>query len=185
MKQFLGRIDLIIGPMFAGKTTHLIHLIREYESKRAKCLVLNHSLDSRYSLESFLVSHNNEKIKAKKINKIEEIINDKSYLMYDVIAIDEAQFFPDITSGCDFLANNGKIVLASGLDGTFLRKPFNDLINLIPLAENVTKLHSICVKCSAPASFTKRVSSEEKEILVGSHQIYQPLCRKCYLNIEN
>ena len=83
------------------------------------------------------------------------------------------------------MANEGKHVLVSGLDGTFLRKPFGDLLNLIPLAESVTKLHAKCVKCQDLASFTMRMNSEEKkDILIGDEQVYAPLCRKCYFTHE-
>ncbi len=185
MKKFAGRIDLILGPMFAGKTTQLIRMIKTYESKQKTCLILNHTLDSRFTTDACLISHNQNKIQAKKITKIEEIIQNKIYEAYDVVAIDEAQFFPDIAEGTDFLANEGKIVLVSGLDGNFLRKPFIDLMNLIPLAETVTKLHAYCANCSSKASFTKRVNSEKSEILIGDHQVYVPLCRKCYFKYEN
>lgn len=185
MKRFSGRIDIILGPMFSGKTSHLIRLIKSYQSNNKSCLVLNHVFDSRYTPEPYLLSHNNEQIPAKKISLLEEIIQRKEYQQHDVIAIDEAQFFKDIVKGAEFLANEGKHVLVSGLDGTFLRKPFGDLINLIPLAESVTKLHAKCVKCQDMASFTMRINSEEKkDILVGDEQVYAPLCRKCYFMHE-
>jgi len=167
--------------MFAGKTSHLIRLIKTYQNKNKSCLALNHTLDSRYSNDPYILSHDNEKIQAKKISSLEEIILNKEYEGYDVVAIDEAQFFKDIVSGAEFFANEGKIVLVSGLDGTYLRKPFGDFMNLIPLAETVTKLHAKCVKCNMAASFTKRINSvENKDILVGYQQLYMPLCRKCY-----
>lgn len=184
MKKFAGKIDLILGPMFAGKTTQLIKRIKDYEKEKKTCLVLNHTLDSRYSSESFLISHNNDKIPAIKINKIEEIISNKLYEQFDVVGIDEGQFFSDISIGAEILANEGKIVIVSGLDGNYLRKPFADLINLIPMAECVIKLQAVCVKCNANASFTKRLKNERDEVLVGDQQIYIPLCRKCYFGYK-
>lgn len=172
---------MIIGPMFAGKTTHLIQLIKAFQLKKKSCLVLNHTSDSRFSRSSFIISHNEEVIPSKKISHLKEIISTQEYLNYDVVAIDEAQFFEDIVSGSDFLANEGKIVLVSGLDGTYRRKSFGNFMELIPLAENVTKLHAKCGKCGLEASFTKRINTEErKDILVGDERIYIPLCRKCF-----
>lgn len=182
MKKFTGKIEVIIGPMFAGKTTLLIKTMKEYQENKRECLVLNHCLDARYSPKDFLISHNNEKIKAKKIYSINDIIQDKSYLNCDVVGIDEGQFFNDIVEGCEFLANEGKIVYVSGLEGNYLRKPFNKFINLIPMAENVIRLHSVCVKCGVPASFTKRIIESKEEIFVGEENAYQPLCRRCYFS---
>lgn len=99
---------------------------------------------------------------------------------YDVVAIDEGQFYPDIVEFCEELADQGVIILVAALDGTFQRKPFGNIINLLPVAEKVTKLTAVCVYCAQEASFTQRVIDSKEIELIGGEEAYKPVCRKCY-----
>ena len=99
---------------------------------------------------------------------------------FDVVAVDEGQFFSDIVEFCEDLANSGAIVLVAALDGTFQRKPFGNIVNLLPIAEKVTKLTAVCVYCSKEAAFTKRVVDSEEVELIGGEDEYKPVCRGCF-----
>ena len=98
----------------------------------------------------------------------------------DVIGIDEGQFFPDIVSFCERMANQGKIVIVAALDGTFLREGFGNVLNLLPVAEQVTKLNAICHHCMRDAAFTKRIGTEKEIELIGGSDKYVAVCRACY-----
>mmetsp|Transcript_24835 Transcript_24835/g.53824 ORF Transcript_24835/g.53824 Transcript_24835/m.53824 type:complete len:134 (+) Transcript_24835:3-404(+) len=99
---------------------------------------------------------------------------------FDVIGIDEGQFFPDIVPFCDMLASEGKIVVVAALDGTFQRKPFGTVLELIPLAESVCKLTAVCKGCFSDAAFTKRLGAETAVEVIGGSEMYLPVCRQCY-----
>ena len=99
---------------------------------------------------------------------------------YDVIGIDEGQFFPDVVDWCEEMANRGKIVLVAALDGTFQRRPFQDILSLVPLAEEVTKLQAVCMACFKDAAFSKRISEEAGLEVIGGADKYMAVCRQCY-----
>jgi len=101
-------------------------------------------------------------------------------LKHDVIGIDEGQFFPDVVSFCEQMANMGKVVIVAALDGTFQRKPFGSILELIPMAEDVTKLTAVCVMCQGSAAFTKRLGEEQEIELIGGEDKYIAVCRSCY-----
>ncbi|KAK5866520.1 hypothetical protein PBY51_020706 [Eleginops maclovinus] len=97
-----------------------------------------------------------------------------------VIGIDEGQFFPDTVEFCEEMANLGKTIIVAALDGTFQRKPFGNILNLIPLAESVVKLHAVCMQCFKEAAYTKRIGAEQEVEVIGGVDKYQAVCRKCY-----
>lgn len=101
-------------------------------------------------------------------------------LTYDVVAIDEGQFFPDICEYAESLANQGIVVIVAALDGTFQRKPFGHILDLVPLAEIVTKLSAVCIDCGKEAAFTKRVVDSQEIELIGGDETYKPVCRGCF-----
>ena len=103
---------------------------------------------------------------------------------YDVIGIDEGQFFSQIVEFCQTMANKNKIVLIAALDGTFERKPFGNIISLIPLAEKVLKLNAVCVYCANEAAFTKRIVESKQIQLIGGEEMYKPVCRPCFFKEE-
>lgn len=172
-----GRIQLIIGPMFSGKTTELIRLLKRYQFANYHCLVIKYNKDIRYNPDC-VVSHDKqslEAVKAAELSPFLESAND-----YDVIGIDEGQFFPDVVSFANEMAERGKIVLVAALDSTFEKKAFGDILQLIPLAENVVKLTAVCMNCYKEASFTKRIGNEKEVEVIGGADKYLCVCRKCY-----
>ena len=139
--------------------------VRRYQHAKKNCLVINYIHDNRYSTEQVMSTHDKLTMKALKISKLEDA-KEKAF-NYDVVAIDEGQFYQDIVQFCQLLANAGIIVLVAALDGTFQRKGFGNIINLLPVAEKVTKLTAVCVYCSNQASFTQRVIESQEIELIG------------------
>ena len=183
-----GTLELIIGPMYAGKSTELIRIINRYRSLGKSILVINHIFNNRYNSNN-LTTHNKEEIEnCIIVSKLEEIeINHKNIFdSVDVIVIEELQFFEDaynfVTKWCDI---NGKNLICAGLDGDFERKPFGDVLRLIPHSEKIIKLTALCVRCGdgTPAIFSKRIISNTNKMLVGGSEEYAACCRKHY--IEN
>jgi len=177
-KLFSGSIEVIYGPMFSGKSTELLRRVKRNTIAQKKCLLINYAKDNRYSNENVVSTHDKQMMKAMKVNIIEEAV--PYFKDYDVIAIDEGQFFSDVVEFAEYFANNGKIVIVAALDATFQRKPF-DVIGLLPIAEKITKLTAVCVVCSADAPFTQRLSGGSQVELIGGTELYRPVCRKCFL----
>jgi len=181
----IGYLELIIGPMYAGKSTELIRIINRYKCLNKNIIVINHSFNNRYGSIG-LTTHNKEKFEKcltlSKLGSLDENLLEN----IDVIIIEELQFFDDaydiIIDWCD---NKNKIVIAAGLDGDFKRMPFGDVLRLIPHAEKITKLSALCKKCGdgTHAHFTKRIINKEEKTIVGSDDIYEAVCRKH--NLEN
>jgi thymidine kinase len=178
-----GYLELIIGPMYAGKSTELIRIINRYKCLNKNIIIVNHILNNRYD-SSGLTTHNRERVDnciiVDKLNDIDdEIINNTH-----VIIIEELQFFQDaynsVINWCDI---KHKTVIAAGLDGDFLKNPFGDVLRLIPHAEKVTKLSALCKKCGngTLAHFTKRITNDSQTTLVGSNNVYEAVCRKHFL----
>jgi thymidine kinase len=174
--DFSGEIQLIIGPMFSGKSTELLRRIKRYEIAKKSCILVKHTIDNRYD-QDFVTTHDLQKTRAISTESLEKIFD--VLQNYQVIGIDEGQFFPDILVS-EKLANQGKIVIIAALDSTFQRKPFNKICELIPLCEKVIKLNAVCTKCFKNASFTKRTTDEKEVEVVGGIEKYKPVCRKCF-----
>jgi thymidine kinase len=143
MSQGQGEMQLIFGPMFSGKSTELLRRIRRHTIAKRKCLVVKYANDTRYSKDN-LATHDRMEWVAQPATTLREVLHVAQD--YDVIGIDEGQFFPDIDLA-EKLANQGKTVIVAALDGTFQRKPFGKVLELIPLAEDVTKLTAVCMIC--------------------------------------
>jgi len=177
--QQSGYLHLIIGPMYAGKSTELIRVINRYKCLNKNIIVINHSFNNRYGSNG-LTTHNNEKFEKCIILENLSDIDSEKLINSDVIIIEELQFFKDafkyITKWCD---NYNKIVVAAGLTGDFMREPFGDILKLIPHAEEVTKLNALCKKCGdgTLAHFSKRITSDKEKTLIGSSDIYEAVCR--------
>ena len=178
-----GYLELIIGPMYAGKSTELIRIINRYKCLNKNIIIINHVLNNRYDSNG-LTTHNKESIdNCIIVNKLSDI-DDKIIDNTHVIIIEELQFFQDaydtVTNWCDI---KNKTVIAAGLDGDFLKNPFGDVLRLIPHAEKITKLSALCKKCGngTLAHFTKRITSDSEKTLVGSDDVYEAVCRKHFL----
>ena len=186
-KNKAGRIDIIIGSMFSGKSTELIRLINRYKVLGKKILVVNHKLDKRYS-ENSISTHSNMVLECVSIENLNEI-NDKDkylkeYKNCEVLVIEEAQFFKDLYNIVIEAADiDNKIVIVAGLDGDSNRSEFGDILKLIPKCDSVKKLHALCVKCKdgTSASFTKRLIKNNSQIYIGVSE-FIAVCRYHYLN---
>ena len=163
--------------MFSGKTTELVRRIRRHCLAKRQCVVIKYRGDTRYSEEK-LSTHDLAMIPAISCQKLSEV--DSKVQNADVIGIDEGQFYPDLLPFCESQANAGKIVIVSALDGTFERKRFNSVDDIIPLCESVVKLNAVCTVCGATAAFSKRIVDDTKLELVGGSDKYTAVCRKCY-----
>jgi len=177
-----GSIELILGPMFSGKSTELMRRLKRYQVAQYKVMIVKYAKDVRYDEEG-IATHCGMKITATvSATRLEHITNNIVKEDYDVIGIDEGQFFPDVVSWSEKMANEGKVVLVAALDGTFQRKPFGDILSLIPLAEDVTKLKAVCMNCFEEAAFSKRITSDDegKVEVIGGADKYMAVCRACF-----
>ncbi len=173
-----GWIEVITGSMFSGKTEELIRRMKRAKIAQQKTMIFKPKIDTRYSEEK-VVSHDAQEIDSTPVNKPEDIL----YLAekYEVIGIDEAQFFGNIlVEVCNRLADKGIRVIVAGLDMDFAGKPFGPMPRLLAIAEYVTKVHAICMKCGNLAQYSRRLSDNEQLFLLGEKDIYEPLCRSCY-----
>lgn len=184
-----GKIELIMGCMFAGKTTELIRRCRKHEIAGKSVFRVKFSADKRYEGEFRICTHGGDSTCAQPVTNLAEI-KDSVWQKHDIIAIDEGQFFTDLVEFCEKAANNGKVVIVSSLQGTFLRGVFPNIISLIPKCEKIKKLTAICKLCKQNASFTFRTANKDSQKMIGGDDMYMPLCRDCHsremnLNKEN
>lgn len=179
-----GYIHLIIGPMFSGKSTHLINIIRRFKSINESILVVKHSYDKRYnSGDSYISSHDEVKEDCISCYKLSEI-NEDNYNNASVIIIEEAQFFDDLLEFTKHASDiDKKYIIVCGLNGDYMRRPFGNILDIMPLANKIEKLHAYCSICSdmTPADYTLRLNNNKDLILVGNKDNYIPVCRKHYI----
>lgn len=177
-----GYLQILIGPMYAGKTTNLINQYKLFLKQNKKTIILTHSIDIRYSVEN-LSSHDKDMIKCLKYDSISDFINNniENIKHSECILIDEAQFFPDLMNILSIVEEYKKIVFVYGLDGDFKRNKFGNILDLIPYCDTITKLHAKCNVCNDCALFSHRKLKNDDQVLVGSNDAYESLCRNCYL----
>jgi len=173
-----GSIEIITDSMFSGKTEELIRRLRRAQFAGLRVEIFKPSLDNRYS-ETRVVSHDEKSILSSPVDNASSILLLAEDV--DVIGIDEAQFFDNsVIEVCNRLADNGIRVIVAGLDMDFLGNPFGPMPALASIAEYVTKLHAICTRCGNLAQYSYRKSGEEKVVVLGEKDKYEPLCRSCY-----
>jgi thymidine kinase len=173
-----GSIEVITGSMFSGKTEELIRRLRRAQFAGLKVEIFKPSLDKRYS-ESRVVSHDEKSILSTPVDNASSILLLSGDV--DVVGIDEAQFFDNtIIDVCNSLADNGLRIVVAGLDMDFMGKPFGPMPGLLAIAEYVTKVHAICMRCGNLAQYSFRKSEEEQVVVLGEKDKYEPLCRDCY-----
>ncbi|XP_029783941.1 thymidine kinase, cytosolic isoform X1 [Suricata suricatta] len=153
-----GQIQVILGPMFSGKSTELMRRVRRFQIAQYKCLVIKYAKDTRYS--SSFSTHDRNTMEALPACLLRDVAQEA--LGVAVVGIDEGQFFPDIVEFSETMANAGKTVIVAALDGTFQRKAFGTILNLVPLAESVVKLTAVCMECFREAAYTKRLGAEKE-----------------------
>ncbi len=169
---------MICGSMFSGKTEELIRRLRRAEFARLRVEIFKPKIDVRYSLEE-VVSHDENSIRSTPVDSAQNILLLSGDV--DVIAVDEAQFFDEgLVEVCNKLADKGLRVIVAGLDMDFRGKPFGPMPSLLATAEYVTKVHAICVRCGSLANYSYRITEEEKLVVLGETNVYEPLCRKCF-----
>lgn len=196
-----GQLEVIVGPMFAGKSTLLMRRVQELKDEGLVCVVAKSRTDTREvaggggaSEEgAFVSTHDGLKlgaVSASSLSEFRDLVGDEAWAKTSVVAVDEAQFFPDLVEMCCRWADHdAKHVVVAGLDGDFRRRVFGDsssTVALVPLADTVTKLLARCEACGGPAPFTARRTAEDQapdaaQIRVGGADVYVPLCRHHYL----
>ena len=180
-KRQQGRIEVICGSMFSGKTEELIRRLKRAKFAKQQVEIFKPAIDTRYS-DNDVVSHDQNSIPSTPISASSSILllaGDN-----DVIGIDEAQFLDDgLVDVCNQLANRGVRVIVAGLDMDYKGVPFGPMPGLCAIADEVTKVHAICVKCGALAYVSHRLVQNDKRVLLGETQEYEPLCRECYQRI--
>jgi thymidine kinase len=173
-----GTIEVITGSMFSGKTEELIRRLRRAQFAGLKVEIFKPSLDKRYS-EDRVVSHDDKSIVSTPVDNASSILLLAGEV--DVVGIDEAQFFDSsIVEVCNKLADNGVRILIAGLDMDFMGNPFGPMPALLSIAEYITKVHAICMRCGSLAQYSFRKSEEEQVVVLGEKDKYEPLCRECY-----
>lgn len=181
-----GSIEVICGPMFAGKTEEIIRRVKRLYYAKKKVLVFKPSIDNRYS-EDNIVSHNKQTVEAINISDIRDVFNYVD-LSTAAVVLDEAQFFSDdIVGVVNELADAGKRVIIGGLDTDFRGEPFGPMPRLLALAESVTKLTAICVVSGEPATRTQRLINgkpanyDDPIVLIGASEAYEPRARRYHI----
>ena len=173
-----GWIEVITGSMFSGKTEELIRRLKRARIARQQVEIFKPRIEVRYSVEE-VVSHDENAIHSTPVDSSANILLLASGV--EVVGIDEAQFFDDgLVEVCNQLANSGIRVIVAGLDMDYKGVPFGPIPGLLAIAEYVTKVHAICVRCGSLANYTHRLSEDDKLIVLGETDIYEPLCRICY-----
>ena len=174
-----GCIEVVCGSMFSGKTEELIRRLRRAQFANQQIAIFKPVIDKRYS-DVEVVSHDFHKITSTPISAPKEIL-EKVGPEVQVVGIDEAQFFDDtLVEVCQTLANRGVRVIVAGLDTDYLGQPFGPMPRLMAVAEDVQKVHAICVRCGALANHSHRLSKSQDLVLLGEKDVYEPLCRDCF-----
>jgi thymidine kinase len=179
-------LHLILGPMFAEKSTTLLRNSRRFQLARQKCVLIKYQGDQRYTDKNYIATH--DQILSREsaypchhLFDLESTHPELNLEDFDVICIDEIQFFPDSLEFCQKWRNHGKIIIACGLYADFKRKPFPNLPELIAISDKTEFLKAICQDCSRDAATTSyRLSDEAEQVVVGGAEKYLPLCQSCY-----
>lgn len=172
-------IILICGPMFSGKTSTLLSYERKSHLAQKKTCYIKYSKDQRYSTENCIINHDGQSSTTKVFSSllclplVEEMQN------YDVILIDEGQFFPDLSSFCKLLGST-KTIVVSALSGDYKMNMFLPIIEIFGQADRIIHSTAICTSCGEDAPFTKRLDDSEEQVLIGGKELYSPKCRKCF-----
>ena len=175
----MGTIEVITGSMFSGKTEELIRRLRRAGYAKQRIEIFKPAIDVRFS-EVNVVSHDENSIRSTPVENSSNILLLSADV--DVVGIDEAQFFDKhLVDVVVQLANQGLRVIVAGLDMDFKGNPFGPMPGLMAVADFVTKVHAVCMRCGSVAQFSHRLSEKEQVVLLGEKDIYEPLCRRCYM----
>ena len=179
VKGNMGWIEVIVGPMFSGKSEELIRRLHRAEIGKQQVQIFKPAIDQRYT-KNGIVSHSGLEIASELVRSGREIL-EKVVPETEVVGIDEAQFLGEtIIEACGRLAESGKRVIVAGLDTDFMGRPFEPMPRLLAVAEEITKLLAICMRCGNPAVHTQRLVASEELIVVGAGEVYEARCRLCF-----
>jgi thymidine kinase len=179
VKGNMGWIEVIVGPMFSGKSEELIRRMRRAQIGRQRIQIFKPIIDQRYE-SAGIVSHSGMELPSQVVTNAAEIF-EKVQPRTEVVGIDEGQFLGEgLVDTCVRMADAGKRVIVTGLDTDYLGRPFDPMPRLLAVAEEITKLLAICVQCGNPAVHTQRLVASEDLIVVGAAGIYEPRCRRCF-----
>jgi thymidine kinase len=178
-----GRIELILGPMFAGKTTEMLRRVRRAEYANKKVALVKYSKDCRYGCNNNVTTHDLISREGYLALTLLPLVSDLDTA--DVVGLDEGQFYPDVVEFAHLMKSKGKTVIIASLDGDFLRRPFGYVLDLIPEADSIEKLTAICKKSGKLAPFTMRTVALQEIEVIGGAEIYQAASRNVHLNQEN
>ena len=169
-----AELNIIMGPMLSGKTTELLRITNRLRTLNLKVLLINYVEDTRYSYTK-MVTHDNISSDCEFIKDLREV----NYIDYDVIGINEGQFFTGLVDFCKEVLSNNKSVYVAALDGDYKQEKFGEILDLIPLCNNITKLHAFCTVCKngTRACFTKRLVDSKEQKLIGTEE-YTAVCRR-------
>ncbi|KAI6214229.1 hypothetical protein M3Y94_00243200 [Aphelenchoides besseyi] len=176
-----GSINLIVGPMFSGKTTELLRQCRRHTLAKRSVVIVKYKKDTRYD-DIMVCTHDSLKMEGLRAIRLADVWD--RLMDSDVIGIDEGQFFEDVVERAELLANCGKTVIVAALDGDYKRKQFESIAKLVPLAEKVEKITAVCQFCGHSASFTLRTIMSDVREVIGGAEMYQAVCRHCYHRIR-
>lgn len=178
-----GSIEVICGSMFSGKTEELLRRLKRAKIAKQRVEIFKPCIDTRYS-ETEVVSHDHNAIPSTPVESSQNIMLMTGEV--DVVGIDEAQFFDMcIVDVCKYLADNGYRVIVAGLDMDYRGVPFGPMPALMAIADDVIKVHAVCVRCGAPAFISHRLVATEGQVLLGETDKYEPICRHCYNELQN
>jgi len=182
----MGFLKIVLGSMYSGKTTFLLNIYNKYTYNDLKCCVINYSGDNRYH-DTMMSTHTKQMISCVNCYMLHDTLksvdsnNQIDINEYDIFLINEGQFFSDLKEFVKKLVDeHDKIVYVCGLDGDFRRNKFGDILDLIPLCDEVVKLKGVCKICKKDSIFTHRLSSEKEQTIIGNDN-YISLCRSCYM----
>lgn len=175
----VGWIEVICGPMFSGKTEELIRRLKRASYARQNVQIFKPAIDDRYEADS-LVSHSQVMLPSVAVASLEELRGALSPQV-EVIGIDEVQFFTGpVVEFCEEMADSGRRVVVAGLDQDYKGEPFGSMPRFLSVAEYITKLMAICVRCGNPAHRSYRLAEDPQQVLVGTAEQYEARCRRCF-----
>ncbi|KXZ56894.1 hypothetical protein GPECTOR_1g806 [Gonium pectorale] len=183
----MGSIHIIMGPMFAGKTTALIDRVEDAQRLGQAVVVVKSAVDTRYSVDQ-VVTHSGRRVPCFALQRLGQLrgrLGEEAYRAVQVVAVDEAQFLEGLVDDVRAAAEeDGKTVIVAGLNGDFRRQRFGQILDLVPLSDTVKKLRGRCKFCEQPSLFTLRIAASTQQQLVGGADAYAPVCREHYHDLE-
>lgn len=176
-------LQILVGPMFAGKSSAILRIVNRYQAIHWPICCITYVGDTRYSAEDVLVNHDEMSVPCIKVKTLSETINTDEFQKAKLVIVDEAQFFGDLREFVLYTVDKlGKDLVIVGLDGDADRRPFGQILECMPLADEITKLKAFCQICldGTEALFTYCKQQKAEQVCVGGAEMYMPLCRKCY-----